>query len=362
MFYGEITRTMVVINKYTLNYFLSDNTMEVKEKKVSNSGFDSFPMLLKRMLVPKKPIMTHYPHMSLRKDEYYTPEDLRIGEHLNIFSRDMQIIDCDEYTKQWYRDNLELEQVPIRVDKPSKDLKYDPEPKYNGYGSYEDSLGSIYALDPKPPMKNEKKYFKMDMHVLRFDSKLISTEPDDETRKFIVSFYCGDDTIQVYELCDRNSGRIGGKFLEKKKHKNPVSDTYYVEKDFMIGQTVYLGGHRFQLNNCDEYTHKYMEDNFDVFPHASIDHVIEKIKSGANMYPSLQDYAIELIKRLDKNGDEIISFDEFRDGLASLNIYLNDHELNTLIRVFDHNQDGHVSVEEFYNTIASSVNSQEGLA
>lgn len=33
------------------------------------------------------------------------------------------------------------------------------------------------------------------MHILRFDAKLISTEPDDENRKFIISFYCGDDTI-----------------------------------------------------------------------------------------------------------------------------------------------------------------------
>jgi hypothetical protein len=251
---------------------------------------------------------------------------------------------------------MELEQVPINVDKPSKNLLYDPTPKYNGYGTLEDSLGSVHALDPKPPMKDEKKFFKMDMHVLRFDAKVISTEPDDETRKFIVSFYCGDDTIQVYEVCDRNSGRIGGKFLERKKHMNPVVDKYYVERDFMIGKTVYLGGHRFQLNDCDEYTHKYMEDNFDVFPHASIDHVMDKIKSGATMYPSLQAYSIELIKRLDKNGDEIISFDEFREGLQSLNIHLNDHELNTLIRVFDHNQDGQVSIEEFYNTLAMSVN------
>lgn len=129
----------------------------------------------------------------------------------------------------------------------------------------------------------------------------------------------------------------------------------------MIGTTVYLGGHRFLLNDCDEYTHKYMEDNWDVFPQASFDLVIEKIKSGAACYPSLQEYAIELIRRLDKNGDEIISFDEFKDGLKSLNIYLNDHEANTLLRVFDHNKDGHVSVEEFYNTLAESINNSSGI-
>ena len=62
------------------------------------------------------------------------------------------------------------------------------------------------------------------MHVLRFEAQLVSTEPDDETRKFIISFYCGDDTIQVYEVCPRNSGIMPGKFLERGRYKNPVTD------------------------------------------------------------------------------------------------------------------------------------------
>lgn len=87
--------------------------------------------------------------------------------------------------------------------------------------------------------------FKSDMHILRFESKLVSTEPDDENRKFIISFYCGDDTIQVYEVCDKNSGRMGGKFLDRKKHKNPVSGNYFQEKDFVLGRTIKIGGWSF---------------------------------------------------------------------------------------------------------------------
>ena len=44
------------------------------------------------------------------------------------------------------------------------------------------------------------------MHVLRFEAKLVSQDADDETRKFMVQFYCGDDTIQVIEICEKNSG------------------------------------------------------------------------------------------------------------------------------------------------------------
>lgn len=101
-----------------------------------------------------------------------------------------------------------------------------------------------------------------------------------------------------------------------------------------------------------------MEDNFNVFPQASFDIVMVKIKEGAHSYPTLQDYAIELIKKLDKNGDEVISFEEFKEGLKGMSIILTDHEVNTLLRVFDHNKDGHISMEEFYNTLAAHINEE----
>jgi len=175
----------------------------------------------------------------------------------------------------------------VKLAKPRPNVTYQALPAYNGYGTPEDSLGSVYALKPKPPKIDMKKMFKQDMHVLRFEAQLVSTEPDDETRRFIVSFYCGDDTIQIYEVCDKNSGRIGGRFMERKKQENPVSGKYYTEKDFLLGRTVFLAGFKFMLLKADEYTEKYMEDNSNVFPEASIDTLLEKIKRGAKAYPSL---------------------------------------------------------------------------
>ena len=153
------------------------------------------------------------------------------------------------------------------------------------------------------------------MHILRFEGKLISTEPDDENRRFIISFYCGDDTIQVYEACDKNSGRVGGKFLERKKHKNPITKSDYQEKDFVIGRTLFLGGYKFQLFKTDEYTEKYMEDNTDAFPEAGLANVFKKIKKEAHAYNSLQEYAIQLMRTLDKNGQGVVAFKDFIDGL-----------------------------------------------
>lgn len=34
-------------------------------------------------------------------------------------------------------------------------------------------------------------------------------------RKFVLSYFCGDDTLAIFEPPQRNSGITGGKFLER---------------------------------------------------------------------------------------------------------------------------------------------------
>ena len=67
------------INFYTLNYFLADSTVDVKEVRAINNGKDTFPLFINRMKLPKVPILTHYPGMSLKKEEFYSPKDFICG-------------------------------------------------------------------------------------------------------------------------------------------------------------------------------------------------------------------------------------------------------------------------------------------
>jgi hypothetical protein len=133
--------------------------------------------------------------MSLKEEEFYGPADLLCGNKVVIYGRECLIYDCDDFTKSWYSANMGITQKPLKLAKGRPQVTYQAIPAYNGYGTPEDSLGSVFALKAKPPKVDMKKMFKQDMHVLRFECSLVSTEPDDETRKFIISFYCGDDTI-----------------------------------------------------------------------------------------------------------------------------------------------------------------------
>ena len=90
--------------KYKLHYYLADGQIEVCEIKVSNSGKDPFPRLLRKSKLPKVPRMVYCPGLISREEEYYTPKDLIIGKNVYVYNRKCLIVGCDEFTSNWYKD------------------------------------------------------------------------------------------------------------------------------------------------------------------------------------------------------------------------------------------------------------------
>lgn len=140
------------------------------------------------------------------------------------------------------------------------------------------------------------KIFTNDQYVMRFEARLISQNKDEHNRKFIISFFCGDDTIQVYQNADKNSGIWGGKFLERKKHEHKAEGRYLLDIDFQIGSIVSFGVYNFQLLKADDFTINYMKERPDKFPDVSIDNALLEIKALAKNYKCYDDFLIWLIK------------------------------------------------------------------
>jgi hypothetical protein len=90
---------------------------------------------------------------------------------------------------------LSIDQKPVELKKEEPPKYIHKIPPYNGYGSEEDSLGYVYNLLPKVPKKNINKMFAEDKYILRFNCRLISENKNFNEKTFILSFYCGDDTI-----------------------------------------------------------------------------------------------------------------------------------------------------------------------
>lgn len=74
-----------------------------------------------------------------------------------------------------------------------------------------------------------------------------------------------DDTISVFEPPIRNSGMIGGKFLERGIKYKTGTEEQYTYKDLYVGAEIVINNFNFLLANADEYTFSYMENNKHLF-------------------------------------------------------------------------------------------------
>ena len=230
-----------------------------------------------------------------------------------------------------------------------------PIPPYNGYGSEEDSLLNVFYLDIQN--KNKERYgnkFKKDKHILRFNAKMISSDASNEDRGFLISFFCGDETIQIFEIAGRNSGRESGKFLERQRIKNPYTQKYYNEKDFQVGNLIYVNTYIFKLIECDEYTRKYMESNSDIFIDSNVKNVIERIKIGSRSnFENYQDFLVHILHSIDPKGSNFATKDEIVEGFKSFKIYLSEQEIATLLSNL-RNSGNKYSIEDLFNCLSLS--------
>lgn len=276
---------------FILYYYLVDDTVEVRQVESASGGRDYFPVLLKRQHLPKN--YTAMPQLEdIGTQVWYKPEDLRIGETINVFGRKFLIYDCDAHTKRYMSEVLNVEMcAPIDVtptrDEPPKMEK----PPYNGFGSEEDSLGSCTSLVSKPPRKDFIKMLENEHKILRFSAYMDSSKPEDQDRVFVVSYRLADDMMTVYEPPQRNAGIIGGKFLERTRVKLPTSDvnspSYYTPQHLYVGATIQIFNHKFVFTDADEYCLKYMEENAESFPKSNIAHIVNVYRNALSAHKDL---------------------------------------------------------------------------
>lgn len=86
--------------RFIIHFFLADDTIEVREVAIPNSGKDPFPVTFRRQKLPKK-FALNQPGQTYAED-FVTASELVIGKTINIFNRNYLLEGCDGFTRWYY--------------------------------------------------------------------------------------------------------------------------------------------------------------------------------------------------------------------------------------------------------------------
>lgn len=243
--------------EYGLVYYLADDTVEVFNIKSK----DQFPKMLKRAPLPKNfdVQVCGSGRVSDSSLQNYHWSDFYIGCELNIYSRSIVIIDADSKTREFFKDHdLELSESQRIVEEVEVKLSREI-PPHVGFGSEEDSLKS--CVGPLVPRASPHRIGQdVDSTLLSFSAILANDADPDAGRKFIITYYCDDDTIKIQEPLIRNSGYNGGQFLSRRKVKK-ASGQYLTYKDIVIGKELKIFSQIFLVTGSDKRTVAYLESH-----------------------------------------------------------------------------------------------------
>ncbi len=135
----------------------------------------------------------------------------------------------------------------------------------------------------------------------------------------------------------RNSGHKGGIFLQRCKLESHDGTPTLEPKDVFLGATVTVLSHEFDVQDCDQYTFKYMEANANTWQCSDISAVSRKLRAKKEVlqrilltYPALQSRSLnveELGTILERAGLDLVA-----------------QEVHTVFRTIDPQRSGSVKL------------------
>ena len=93
-----------------MHYFLADDTIEVREVALPNSGKDPFPVTFKRQKLPRN-FALNQPGQTYAEN-FVKAEELAVGTALEVFGRAYFLEDCDQFTRDYYHCKLGIDFAP----------------------------------------------------------------------------------------------------------------------------------------------------------------------------------------------------------------------------------------------------------
>jgi hypothetical protein len=158
-----------------------------------------------------------------------------------------------------------IEKVEGQHEKPKFVQAVRPKDNWNS-GSLPDSHSrSVFAHSSlnKQEYMDVPAWDALDRHVLRFNGyfkeAVVETNLENyRVRKVVILYYLEDDTCQVTEPRQDNSGIPQGTLIRRHRFPGP-SGGYLKIEDLQIGSELNLYGRSIRMTNCDPFTREYYQ-------------------------------------------------------------------------------------------------------
>mmetsp|Transcript_142732 Transcript_142732/g.355794 ORF Transcript_142732/g.355794 Transcript_142732/m.355794 type:complete len:747 (-) Transcript_142732:32-2272(-) len=255
------------VRNVIIYYYLEDDTCHIIEPRQDNSGIPQ-GQLIRRHRFPAP------------GGGYLKPDDLRIGEDLQIYGRCIRITDCDAFTRAYF-EQAGLEQAPPET------AEADP------FNQTRDAMKVNNAAAPRTYEKvyrevmlggghinaDMQQFLENDRKVLRFFAIMDDLQtPQFERRPFVILFFLADDKVEIREMYPLNCGRDNfpiffrkakmprGKFTVDGPQSQPRSKSEFVDgRELYVGlEITLLTNYKFFIYDVDDFTREYFKEELGV--------------------------------------------------------------------------------------------------
>uniref|UniRef100_A0A671FYU8 EF-hand domain-containing family member C2 n=1 Tax=Rhinolophus ferrumequinum TaxID=59479 RepID=A0A671FYU8_RHIFE len=245
------------IRYYKILFYLEDDTIQVNEPEVRNSGMPQGTFIRRHRISLPPP----------EDAQFYTVHHFNVNIDIVFYGRTFKIYDCDAFTKNF------LKKIGVKLNPPGQ-CPEDPSMKI-----WRKKLDCVKRLQPQESSDTLKQFLQYDRKVLRFfclwdDSASLFGD----RRELVLHYFLSDDTIEIIELLAHNSGRdalpfflqrrklpkyVNGYVLDKYKLGKSEQE-FYKDSDLSLGTTINVWGRKVVLCDCDEFTKTYYKNKYGI--------------------------------------------------------------------------------------------------
>merc|ERR1719482_2066723 len=194
---------------------------------------------------------------------------------------------------------------------------------------------------------------EFDGKILCFNTKLVNdgkkiVTRNDKNRVFIFRYFLSDDTLSIFEPPQRNSGFIGGKFLERGKHTNVDTGKFFDKDDFKVNGKIHICGRCFLVFEMSDQQGGAKSKK--AIGASNMKAIITKVENKLRRHGK---NLTRTFRSIDLDKSNTVTYDEMKLFLLAYFTAdeLTDEEVFVVMRYFDSDGEGRIDYNEFADKI-----------